>query len=53
MWVYDTLEPGARKVIPSCIVSAIRRNFPEKTGVCTGFIEGDDDDDAETVYDSS
>ena len=28
---------GIRRVIPSCVVAAVRREFPEADGVYTGF----------------
>ena len=31
---------GVRKVIPSCVVSEIRRKYPSKDGIYTGFREG-------------
>ena len=43
-WVHDRLGPGIRKVILSCVVSEIRSNFPEETGLYTGYIEGDEDE---------
>lgn len=48
-WVHGRLGSGIRKIIPSCIVSAIRRKFPEETGIYTGFIEGDE---TEVEYDA-
>ncbi|KAL9972501.1 hypothetical protein ACROYT_G018816 [Oculina patagonica] len=36
-WIYQRLGRKQRRVIPSCVVSAIRREFPEATGNYTGF----------------
>jgi len=31
-WIYKRLGRKKRKVIPSCVVSAIRKEFPEADG---------------------
>lgn len=36
-WIYKRLGRKKRKVIPSCVVSAIRKEFPEADGNYTGF----------------
>ena len=36
-WTYGRLGRGIRRVIPSCVVAAVRREFPEADGVYTGF----------------
>ena len=36
-WTYSRLGRGIRRVIPSCVVAAGRREFPEADGVYTGF----------------
>ena len=36
-WTHSRLGKGIRKVIPSCIVLAIRQEFPEADNVYTGF----------------
>ena len=36
-WTYSRLGRGIRRVIPSCVVAAVRREFPEADGVYTGF----------------
>ena len=38
-WIYQRLGRKQRKVIPSCVVSAIRKQFPEADGNYTGFKE--------------
>ena len=36
-WTYNRLGKGNRRVIPSCVVSAIRNEYPEESGNYTGF----------------
>ena len=36
-WTYNRLGEGNRRVIPSCVVSAIRHEYPEQSGNYTGF----------------
>ena len=36
-WVYGRLGRKRRKVIPACVVLAIRKQFPEADGNYTGF----------------
>ena len=36
-WVYGRLERKRRKIIPACVVLAIRKQFPEADGNHTGF----------------
>jgi len=36
-WTYHRLVKGIRKVILSCVVQAIRKEFPEPTNIYTGF----------------
>ena len=36
-WTYSRLGRGMRRVIPSCVVAAVRHEFPEADGVYTGF----------------
>ena len=36
-WTYSRLGRGIRKVIPSCVVAAVRHEFPEADGIYTGF----------------
>ncbi|XP_078366725.1 P2X purinoceptor 7-like [Oculina patagonica] len=38
-WVYGKLGRKRRKVIPACVVLAIRKQFPEADGTYTGFKE--------------
>ena len=39
-WVYGYLGKGQRKVIPSCVIWAIRDRFPEPDGLYVSFSEG-------------
>jgi len=36
-WVYERLGRKRRKIIPACVVLAIRKQFPEADGKYTGF----------------
>ena len=36
-WTYSRLGRGIHRVIPSCVVAAVRHEFPELDGVYTGF----------------
>ena len=36
-WTYNRLGRGVCRVIPSCVVAAVRHEFPEDDGVYTGF----------------
>ena len=36
-WAHEMLGRGVRIVIPSCVVSAVRRAFPEESGHYVGF----------------
>ena len=36
-WTYSRLGRGIRKVVPSCVVAALRHEFPEADGIYTGF----------------
>ena len=36
-WTYSRLGRGIRRIIPSCVVAAVRCEFPEADGVYTGF----------------
>ena len=36
-WTYSRLGRKIRRVIPSCVVAAVRHEFPEEDGVYTGF----------------
>ena len=36
-WTYSRLGRGIRRVIPSCVVVAMRHEFPEDDGDYTGF----------------
>ena len=38
-WVYGKLERRKRKVIPSCVVIAIRKAFSVESGVYEGYHE--------------
>ncbi|XP_063074224.1 P2X purinoceptor 7-like [Engraulis encrasicolus] len=36
-WAHGVLDEHVRKAIPSCVVAAIRRRFPEEGGIYRGF----------------
>ena len=36
-WTYSRLCRGIRRVIPSCVVAAVRHKFPDSDGLYTGF----------------
>lgn len=42
-WIHGYLGRGDRRVIPSCVVSAVRREFPEPQDNYTGFQEANED----------
>jgi hypothetical protein len=41
-WAHERLGRGVRVVIPCCVVSAVRRAFPEESGHYVGFRDADD-----------
>ena len=42
-WVFERLEKNNRRVIPSCVVWAIRKLYPEANGQYVRFNEGEID----------
>lgn len=40
-WVHGVLGKRRRRVIPACVVQAIRKEFPEESGQYAGFREAD------------
>ena len=36
-WVHGVLEKKNQRVIPACVVKAVRREFPEENGFYEGF----------------
>ena len=36
-WTYNFLGKGNRKVVPACVVNAVRQQFPEADNVYTGL----------------
>ena len=36
-WTYSRLGRGIHRVIPSCVVAAVRHEFPDPDGAYTGF----------------
>ena len=36
-WIHSKLGKGVQKVIPSCVVWSIRKNYPSENGVYTDF----------------
>ena len=49
-WVHGKLGKGNRKIIPSCVVTCIRKEFPDPNGNYTGFLDGTEE---QAEYDSS
>ena len=45
-WVHGYLGKSIRRVIPSCAVKKIRAEFPSQDGLYTGYIGGEEDDNA-------
>ncbi|CAH1248556.1 P2RX7 [Branchiostoma lanceolatum] len=41
-WLHGRLGKRVRRVIPSCVVWAVREAYPEDSGQYTGFLEGDE-----------
>ena len=39
-WIHRKLGKGVRRVIPACVVSSIRRQFPEENGEYVGSLTG-------------
>ena len=42
-WIHSRLGKGMRKVIPSCVVRSIRKNYPSENGVYTDFKQSEND----------
>ena len=42
-WVYERLGKGNRRVIPSCVLTNIRKTFPEENGVYVPYRDGSRD----------
>ena len=42
-WIHSRLGKGMRKVIPSCVVRSIRKNYPSENGVYTDFKQAEND----------
>ena len=36
-WTYSRMGKWIGKVLPSCVVTAVRQEFPEEDGIYTGF----------------
>ena len=42
-WIHSRLAKDVRKVIPSCVVSSIGKNYPSENGVYTDFKQAEND----------
>ena len=42
-WIHSRLVKDVRKVIPSCVVSSIGKNYPSENGVYTDFKQAEND----------
>lgn len=41
-FIHNRLGKGVRRIIPACVVNAIREKFPEQNGIYVGFLGEDD-----------
>ncbi|CAH1276890.1 Hypp9418 [Branchiostoma lanceolatum] len=41
-WLHGRLGKRVRRIIPSCVVWAVREAYPEDSGQYTGYLEGDE-----------
>ncbi|XP_040191767.1 P2X purinoceptor 7-like [Rana temporaria] len=49
-WIYGFLGKANRKVIPACVVKAIREAFPDPDGSYVGFMYSDDYEASEMAF---
>ena len=45
-WVHSKLGHKVRRIVPACVVAAIRSAFPEASGIYVGYRDADTGEDS-------